>query len=74
MEDRKSFKIQIHIIRRKVMNIKLNLGKTEIKEGFNEYKFESLNVELDLSTFEIQEILKGGEKDLLLEFLKKVVK
>ena len=56
------------------MNIKLNLGKTEIKEGFNEYKLESLNVEIDLSTFEIQEILKGGEKELLLELLKKVAK
>ena len=55
------------------MNIKINLGKTEIKEGFNEYKFESLNVEVDLSTFEIQEILKEGEKELLLKLLKKVV-
>ena len=56
------------------MNVKLNLGKTEIKEGFIEYKFESLNVEVELSTFEIQEILKGGEKELLLELLKKVAK
>ena len=56
------------------MNIKLNLGKTEIKEGFNEYKFESLNVEVELSTSEVQDILKGGEKELLLELLKKVAK
>ena len=74
MERQKSFKIRIHIIKEKIMNIKLNLGKTEIKEGFNEYKFESLNVEIDISTFEIQEILKGGEKELLLELLKRVAK
>ena len=54
------------------MNIKLNLGKTKIEEGFNKYEIESLNVEVDLSTFEIQEILKGGEKELLLKLLKKV--
>lgn len=54
------------------MNIKLNLGKTKIEEGFNKYDIESLNVEISISTSEVQEILKGGEKELLLELLKRV--
>ena len=74
MERQKSFKIQIHIIKENIMNIKLNLGKTKIEEGFNKYDVESLNVEIEISTSEVQEILKGGEKELLLELLKRVAK
>ena len=56
------------------MKINFEISNLKFKQGFDEGSLEKLKGDLELSLFEIQEILKGGEKELLLELLKRVAK
>ena len=56
------------------MKINFEVENLKFKQGFDEGSVEKLKGELELSLFEVQEILKGGEKELLLELLKRVAK
>lgn len=56
------------------MKVNFEISNLKFKQGFDEGSVEQLKGELELSLFEVQEVLKGGEKELLLELLKKVAK
>ena len=56
------------------MKINFEVKNLNYRQGLNEGNIDLMKGELEVSLFELQEILKGGEKELLSEILKKVAK